>query len=412
LAAGNFDGDPFDDLAVGIPADSATKKGAVRVFYGAIDGLSSDRYESLDEDAAGGAEHVCTNNFFGFELARGNFDGDLYDDLAIGVPTGCEWNPDLQAHVRGGSLYVAHGSAAGLLPFLGYRISQDSYGIYDDVEAGDQFGAALSAGDFNADGYQDLAVGVPQENTYSGAIEIIMGSQYGLIFANSAFWLPGALGEVPEFGDLLGSTLAAGDFDGDGFDDLVVGTPLEDLGPEEGSPDAGSVDIAYGAADPYWFDLSRTDHLTQSSIHGAVAHDGYDDRFGSSFAVADFDLDGRDDLAIGSPRDDWSGSDLGAVTILMGDLPPLGSSSRHHLVAIGWEGVPGNASQPSQSSGWALAAGNFDGAGRPDLAIGVPFYDNGASANAGAEAVLYGDPKLFIDGFESGASDRWSSVSN
>jgi hypothetical protein len=404
LAAGDFNGDSFDDLAVAIPhqAFELYQRGAVRVYYGASEGLSDESYEVVAVSTIGGSE-CSTFGAFGAALAAGNFDADPYDDLAIGVSWGCE-----PSGVHGGSVYVAHGGADGLLPFVGYRISQDSYGIYDEAEESDGFGESLAAGDFDGDGFGDLAIGVPSENEGSGAVEILMGSQWGLLFANSVFWLPGALGEVPQEYSHLASTLAAGDFDGDGHDDLAVGTPGMDVGPYVSS---GVVDIAYGAGDPWWFDLGRTDHLNQGSIYGNVAHEGVQEYFGRAIAAGDLDGYGRDDLAIGHPRDSWAGNDLGAVTIVMGDVPPLGSSSRHHLVAIGWEGVPGDASQAHQGMGSALTMGDFDGSGRVDLAIGVPGYSEGDDlyTDLGAEVVLYGERKLFSDGFETGATVRWSA---
>jgi len=401
LAAGDFNGDSFDDLAVGVPQNDPGNRGAVRVYYGSSEGLDGDVYELIDEIVAGSGDQLCNDAHFGSALAVGNFDDDLYEDLVIGVPDGCQVYPG--GTIRGGSLYVAHGKTDGLLPFFGYRIAQDSFEIYDDPENGDEFGGALAAGDFNTDGYDDLAIGVPGENSDSGAIEVVMGSQWGLLFADSVFWLPGALGEEAETSDRLGACLASGDFDGDGYADLAIGAPVEDFA-------TGRVNVAYGAADPARFDLSRTDRLTQGSIHGP-AHDVALDYFGSSLAAADFDGDGRDDLSIGHFLDDWAGLDLGAVTVLMGAVPSIGSSTRHHLIAIGWEGVPGDASQPYQDAGGALAVGDFDGSGRGDLAFGVGGYSEGDPlVDAGAEVVLYSETKVFSDGFEIGSTGRWSGV--
>ena len=416
LAAGDFNGDGYDDLAIGAPFTGPDERGAVQVHWGSSAGLLFDFAEVIDEEAAGEPWHaVCGQTFFGFALAAGNFDGDAYDDLAIGEPEGCE-RLDVVSTVRGGSLFVAHGQEWGLLPWYGYRISQDSPGIYDQAEADDRFAASLAAADFNGDGYDDLAVGVLSEDSGGvadvGALHNIMGSPFGVIFANSVFWLPSALGEVPEEGDRLAFRLGTGDFDGDGHDDLAIGIPFETLGSGDVYPSTGQVDIAYGAADPAWFDLSRTDHFAQATIYGNEAHEAPNDHFGWAFASGDFDGDGKDDLAIGHEQDDWAGVDHGAVTILMGATPSLGASTRFHLIAVGWEGVPGDPTQVHQYSGSALAAGDFNGDGYPDLAIGVPFYDHGDVANSGGETVLYAaGPHIFADGFEAGSGASWSSSS-
>ncbi|HET9767482.1 MAG TPA: hypothetical protein VFS60_11585 [Thermoanaerobaculia bacterium] len=407
LASGDFNGDSFDDLAVAIVfgLDSGTgHRGAVRVFYGSSTGLHADDYEHLDPLILRGEE--CDGAMFGYALAAGDFDGNGFDDLAIGAPHGCE--PLQPSSIAGGVVYVAHGAADGLLSAGSYWISQYSFGIYDDPETNDVFGAALAAGDFDHDLFDDLAIGIPGENSNSGAVDIVMGSQFGLIFADSVFWLPGALGEEPESGDRLGEALAAGDFDHDGFDDLAIGVPNETI---DSHTWTGAMAIAYGA--PAGFNLDRTDKLTQSSIYGNAAHEADSDHFGWAFGAGDFDGDGYDDLAIGHYGDKWSGINLGAVTILMGGIPPLGSSSRHHLIGVGHEGVP-NDTQINQFAGYALAAGDFDGSGRADLAIGVPGYggvpQNAFQEHIGAELVLYSGTKLFADGFESGATDGWSST--
>jgi len=399
LASGDFNGDGFDDLAVAMPETFAEP--SVQVYYGSSDGLQTESWEQIDEHAAGEPKHECGDNSFGASLAVGNFNGDSYDDLAIGAPTACERLPNFNL-VRGGAVFVFEGKADGLLPFYGYRISQDSPGLYDEVEEGERFGHALAAGDFDHDSYDDLAVGVPEENG-GGAVQTLMGSQWGLIFANSVFWFPGALVTEAPFGP-IGHALAAGDFDGDGFADLAVGSPFAD----SVATDSGAVAIAHGAADPYWFDLrpERTDYLSQSVLL-SEAHEGTSDLFGFALAFADFDGDGRDDLAIGHPDDDWSGADHGDVTILMGQRGPLDASSRHWLLGTGWAGVPGEPLQTQQRSGRALATGDFDGNGLADLVIGVPDYYVSAQQwrDTGAEAVLYGF--FCLDGFEYGLEDRW-----
>src|SRR5690348_6899101 len=112
--------------------------------------------------------------------------------------------------------------------------------------------------DFNGDGFADLAVGVPGEDPhgidFAGSVHVIYGSADGLDGnhpVDDQLWSQEQTGisGVGDPYDNFGSAVAAGDFDGDGFDDLAIGVPGEDLpisGQDEESPDAGAVHILYG----------------------------------------------------------------------------------------------------------------------------------------------------------------------
>jgi hypothetical protein len=105
--------------------------------------------------------------------------------------------------------------------------------------------AAASAGaDFNDDGVTDLAVGVPGENDFAGAITVLYGAGVTGLSGSGGQLFTQVAGAVEE-GDLFGSALAAGDFDNDGFADLAVGAPAEDV---SGAFNAGAVSALYGAA--------------------------------------------------------------------------------------------------------------------------------------------------------------------
>ena len=399
LAAADFDGDGFDDLAVGIPFDGPSVLGAVQIFFGAAGGLSAVGSQRLEELDAGQPEHICPLAGFGWALAAGDFDGDPFADLAIGAPWACENNGT--ALVDGGAVFVAHGGDTGLLPFSGYRISQDSIFIFEEVESGDRFAWTLATGDFDADSFDDLAIGVPGEG-HHGALEIIMGSQFGLIFADSAYWAPGALGQVPEIGDQLGWALASADFDGDGHDDLAIGDPFED--PDVSLVEnAGTVSVAFGS--PAGFDLARTRNLVQDALYGPGSDEPWD-QFGFALAAGDFDGDGAADLVVGHPGESVFAPNPGAASVLMGPAP----GGRVRAITPGFHGIPGDPFQINQFFGAALAAGDFDATGFSDLAIGVPFFNPTSVENTGAEVVLYG--ALFADGFELGSPDRWTSVVN
>ena len=193
---------------------------------------------------------------------------------------------------------------------------------------------------------------------------------------------------------------AAGDFDGDGFDDLALGVPFEDLPP---AVDAGQVVAIYGASTG--FDFTRTQFWFEDLIHGAGASEN-DDLFGDALASGDFDRDGRDDLAIGQPGEFILVPADGLVTVVMGSVNGI-SSARRHGLAAGYHGNPGVANQALRYYGYALTTGDFDGDGHADLATGAPFEDEGGLSDVGAEVVLYGS--IFCDGFDVGDTGFWTS---
>ncbi|MFE7139947.1 FG-GAP-like repeat-containing protein [Streptomyces sp. NPDC057644] len=333
---------------------------------------------------------------------RGQSDvnGDGYGDLVTASEAAVSGVPGA------GAIVVNTGSSAGVSAGRTQIVTQGSPGVPGALEENDEFGSALATGDLDGDGYTDIVAGTPDEKVGSdvagGAVTVLWGSKSGIVGGTD---LPDP---APTQHDRFGDRLVVGDFDGDGNPELAVGTSSNDVwifgaisrgGAEERrrlttaiAPDSSDYYRALAAGD---FDGDGGDDLV---VGGRYDEDGsyggaslvYDGALGDpavlpadahAAATGDFDADGRDDLIVGSPDDN-------SVTVYAGAAAGLSTSGRRTLTQDS-PGVPG-ATEPGDTFGEAVAVGDIDGDGFADAAVGVEFETIGSVPNAGGVVVLRG----------------------
>lgn len=393
----DFDGDGRGDLAVGIPGESIGTQdfaGAAAVLYSTAAGLSTSGSQLWSQDSEGVHGAAEFGDRFASVVASGDFDGDGTADLAVGDP-----GETIGSKVEAGAVNVVYGSASGLTSTRNQLWSQSSKGVPDSPEAGERFGSSLAAGDLDGDGYGDLVIGIAQESvrqTASGAgtglVEVLYGSKKGLTSKRAQAWSQQSKGirGSSEFNDEFGNTLATGDVDGDGYDDLAVGVHYED-------GQSGAVALIRGSRKGL---TSKGNQLWSQSSAGVLGTSEQGDLFGESLAFGDYNRDGRADLAVGVPgevvqeecpgarEDENECEEQGAVQVLLGSTKGLTATGNQRW-HIGDPGIPGTVTD-SNEFGDHLVSGDFDGDGADDLAVTAPDAEVGGVFAAGTVYVLDG----------------------
>ncbi len=280
-SAGDVNGDGYDDVIIGEPAFD----GLIWVYHGSPSGPNFDNYEFVASGGQAGARYGTA------AASAGDVNGDGYDDVIVGAPYYDN------GHTDEGRVWVYHGSPSGLIPYAAFRSDSD--------QANALYGYSVaSAGDVNGDGYDDVIVGAPgydNGHTNEGRVWVYHGSPSGLI-PYAAF-----RSESNQADAWYGYSVAtAGDVNGDGYDDVIVGAPRYD-----------TPHVNEGRAWVY--------HGSSSGLIAFAAFrasDGWIDAdFGISVASAgDVNGDGYDEVIVGIPNHDMNGPDCGRVVVFRGPL--------------------------------------------------------------------------------------------
>ncbi|CAM5237661.1 VCBS repeat-containing protein OS=Streptomyces cyaneofuscatus OX=66883 GN=G3I52_07185 PE=4 SV=1 [Streptomyces cyaneofuscatus] len=349
----DFNGDGYRDLAVSHTHDGifAFNDRAVLVTYGGPKGLTTKK-QVIHQNSPGIPGASESGDDFGTVLASADLNRDGYADLVVGNPT------EEAGRTRVGSVTLVWGSTKGLkggtaLP----RKATNGYGT---------FGADIATGDFNGDGRPDIA-------TVNGG---------DVFLYRGGFTKSGGLGKVSKYDregqSWDGDTIAAGKVNGDGKTDLIV---------------MGVRGVGMTFRTEAWFLKGSTGGLVSGPakvVDGKKQHERLD------AAVGDFDRDGYGDIAVGNPV---ANDGRGRVTVWYGTS--AGPGKRSITLSQSTAGVAG-ASEAWDQFGSSLTAGDADGDGYADLAVGVPGERVGAKVNAGG-AYLFRGGKGGLKGSRSAA---------
>ncbi|MBC7987214.1 MAG: FG-GAP repeat protein [Sphingomonadaceae bacterium] len=399
--AGDVNGDGFDDIIIGAPkADPGgdSQAGESYVVFGRAGGFAASfDLASLDGSNGFRLDGIDATDFSGWSVSSaGDVNGDGFDDILVGAFGG---DPD-------GESYVVFGRAGGFASGLGLVDLDGSNGFrLDGIDNGDGSGRSVSAaGDVNGDGCDDIIIGAPGADGDAGESYVVFGKAGGFaasfdlasLDGSNGFRLAGVL-EDDNSGD---SVASAGDVNGDGFDDIIIGAPLAPFALADAQ--VGECYVVFGKAGGFAasFELASLDGSNGFHIEGIDEEDlcGY-----SVSSAGDVNGDGFDDILIGAPGGDPVGAyRAGESYIVFGKAS--GFAARIDMASLtGANGFRIDGVSGDNYSGASVsAAGDFNADGFDDIIIGA----NGAYESY----IVFGKAGGFAPSFDLASLDGSNGI--
>jgi FG-GAP-like repeat/Secretion system C-terminal sorting domain/FG-GAP repeat len=343
--AGDVNGDGYSDVIVGAYTfdNVEINEGVAFVYHGSGSGVSST--------AAAILEPNLVNVQFGVSVAcAGDINGDGYSDVIVGAQTYDNVQTDE------GAAYVYFGSGTG--------INTVAAAVLESNQANAQMGRGVAgAGDVNGDGYSDVIAGASQyDNAESneGSAFVYHGSAAGMNTTATA------MVEINQANTRMGySVSSAGDVNADGYIDVIVGAFMYD----NGQANEGAAFIYHGSA-------TGIGTTAAAIIEGNQA----DAAMGFTVALAgDVNGDGYSDVLVAAPGYSNGQAYEGAAFVYHGSVSGINISAA----------AVAESNQASANMGFVASAGDVNGDGYSDVLVGASFYDNGEN-NEGVAFVFHG----------------------
>jgi Ca2+-binding RTX toxin-like protein len=399
--AGDFNGDGIGDFMVSAPSYGTNDQGATYIVFGNTGGTPNS-YISIEGGEAAG----IVGDQSGYSVAAlGDVNGDGFDDVLISSPSAAG-----DGRWASGVSYVVYGNALGVdIDLTNFNASQGFRIIGSEYES---IGRSVSAaGDVNGDGRMDFLIGVSNAgsngNWLAGSTYLIYGSDSGADVDLANLSPSQGIRIDGEFESQSGfSVSAAGDVNGDGLADIIIGAPEPLYYSGQGG---GSAFVVFGKTGGLSdIDLANLAPSDGFRINGAAVGDkaGY-----SVSSAGDFNGDGFDDVIIGAPDADPDGNtDAGSAYVIFGKASGFGDIDLANLSAAdgfridGPSGVQGNLgfSIPAHLGTSVAGAGDINGDGYSDIVVGAPGY----SLTEGAAYVIYGEASGAVDKVGTSGADR------